>query len=34
VAILKINAEKNDKTGTATIELLKESNNKLDVVIE
>ncbi len=34
VAILKINAEKNDKTGSATIELTNETNNQLDVVIE
>ena len=34
VAILKVNAEKNDKTGTAIIELSKESNNQLDIVIE
>jgi hypothetical protein len=34
VAILKINAEKNDKTGSAIIELSKESNNQVDIVIE
>ena len=34
VAILKVLVEKNDKTGTAVIELTQETNNKLDVVIE
>jgi hypothetical protein len=34
VAILKVFAEKNDKTGSTVIELSQETNNKLDVVIE
>ena len=34
VAILKVIAEKNDKIGSATIELIEETNNKLDMVVE
>ena len=34
VAILKVIAEKNDKIGSATIELIEETNNKLDIVVE
>ena len=34
VAILKVEVEKNEKTGMGTIELVQESSNKLDVVIE
>ena len=34
VAILKVIAEKNDKIGSGTIELIEETNNKLDIVME
>ena len=34
VAILKVIAEKNDKIGSGTIELIEEINNKLDIVVE
>ena len=34
VAILKVVVEKNEKTGTGTIELVQERNNKLEIVIE
>ena len=34
VAILKVVAEKNDKIGSGIIELIEETNNKLDIVVE